>query len=104
MSRTRRRWGWRSRRLQSLAGRYAPATSGDVVRERRAEISSAGGRQMIDRWIVDSKPSTRYPIYTRANVGEVFPDPVAPLSGDFITRYSETGWRDALARFGALDH
>ncbi len=33
---------------------------------------------MIDHWIVDSKPSKRYPIYTRANVGEVFPDPVAP--------------------------
>lgn len=59
---------------------------------------------MIDRWIVDSKPSKRYPIYTRGNVGEVFPDPVAPLSGDLITLHSETGWRDALARFGALDH
>ncbi|MEY2449605.1 MAG: rifampicin phosphotransferase [Acidimicrobiaceae bacterium] len=59
---------------------------------------------MIDRWIVDSEPSTRYPIYTRGNVGEVFPDPVAPLSGDIITRGAEPGWRDALARFGALDH
>ena len=35
---------------------------------------------MIDRWIVDSEPSTRYPIFTRGNVGEVFPDPVAPLT------------------------
>ncbi|MEY2423722.1 MAG: rifampicin phosphotransferase [Acidimicrobiaceae bacterium] len=59
---------------------------------------------MIDRWIVDSEPSTRYPIYTRANVGEVFPDPVAPLSGDLITRGAEPGWRDSLDRFGAFDH
>lgn len=59
---------------------------------------------MIDHWIVDSTPSKRYPIYTRANVGEVFPDPVAPLSGDLITLHSETGWRDALARFGSNDH
>ena len=59
---------------------------------------------MIDRWIVDSTPSTRYPIYTRANVGEVFPDPVAPLSGDLITRGAEPGWRDSLDRFGAFDH
>ncbi|MEY2458268.1 MAG: rifampicin phosphotransferase, partial [Acidimicrobiaceae bacterium] len=59
---------------------------------------------MIDRWIVDSKPSSRYPIFTRGNVGEVFPDPVAPLSGDLITLYSEPGWRDSLARFGAMDH
>jgi pyruvate,water dikinase len=34
----------------------------------------------------------------------VFPDPVAPLSGDLITLHAEPGWRDALARFGALDH
>jgi pyruvate,water dikinase len=59
---------------------------------------------VIDRWIVDSKPSSRYPIFTRGNVGEVFPDPVAPLSGDLITLYSEPGWRDSLARFGAMDH
>jgi len=59
---------------------------------------------MIDHWIVDSTPSKRYPIYTRANVGEVFPDPVAPLSGDLITKHSETGWRDAFERFGSNDH
>ncbi|HEX2383032.1 MAG TPA: PEP-utilizing enzyme [Acidimicrobiales bacterium] len=58
---------------------------------------------MIDRWIVDSQPSTRYPIFTRGNVGEVFPDPVAPLSGDTIKRYAEHGWRDAFVRFGAFD-
>jgi pyruvate,water dikinase len=58
---------------------------------------------MIDRWIVDSKPSKRYPIFTRGNVGEVFPDPVAPLSGDIIKLYAELGWRDAFARFGAFD-
>ena len=58
---------------------------------------------MIDRWIVDSQPSKRYPIFTRGNVGEVFPDPVAPLSGDLIKRYAEHGWRDAFVRFGAFD-
>ncbi len=58
---------------------------------------------MIDRWIVDSQPSKRYPIFTRGNVGEVFPDPVAPLSGDIIKLYAEHGWRDAFVRFGAFD-
>jgi pyruvate,water dikinase len=58
---------------------------------------------VIDRWIVDSEPSARYPIFTRGNVGEVFPDPVAPLSGDIIKRYAEHGWRDAFLRFGAFD-
>ena len=60
---------------------------------------------MTAPWIVDSKPSTRYPIWTRANVGEVFPEPVAPLSGTIgVTNTAEPGWRDAFARFGALDH
>jgi pyruvate,water dikinase len=60
---------------------------------------------VIDRWIVDSAPSTRYPIYTRANVGEVFPDPVAPLTATMgIDACAEPGWRDALERFGAFDH
>jgi pyruvate,water dikinase len=29
----------------------------------------------IERWITDNEPSVRYPIYTRANAGEVYPDP-----------------------------
>jgi rifampicin phosphotransferase len=58
----------------------------------------------MDSWIVDSRPSERYPIYTRANVGEVFPDPVTPLSATIgITAEAEPGWRDAFARFGALE-
>jgi len=31
-------------------------------------------------WVVDNAPSERFRIYTRSNVGEVFPDPVTPLS------------------------
>src|SRR3954454_14718858 len=59
---------------------------------------------MIDRWIVDTQPSKRYPIFTRGNVGEVFPDPVAPLTATWgIARCAEPGWRDAFERFGAYD-
>ena len=58
----------------------------------------------MEHWIVDSRPSRRYPIYTRANVGEVFPDPVTPLSATIgITMHSEPGWRDAFARFGVIE-
>jgi pyruvate,water dikinase len=58
----------------------------------------------MDSWIVDSRPSARYPIYTRANVGEVFPDPVTPLTATLgITPEAEPGWREAFARFGALE-
>lgn len=56
-------------------------------------------------WIVDNEPSKRYPIYTRGNVGEVFPDVVAPLSWTvFGIPGSEQGWRDAFVSFGVLDH
>lgn len=58
----------------------------------------------MDRWIVDSQPSSRYPIYTRANVGEVFPDPVTPMSATIgIADNAEPGWRDAFARFGVIE-
>lgn len=60
---------------------------------------------MADRiWVVDNEPSARYPIYTRGNVGEVFPEAVAPLSWSLgARRASEPGWRDAFVRFGAFD-
>ncbi|MBV8958259.1 MAG: phosphoenolpyruvate-utilizing protein [Actinobacteria bacterium] len=55
-------------------------------------------------WAVDNEPSQRYPIYTRGNVGEVFPEAVAPLSWTLgAIPGAETGWRDALERFGAFD-
>ena len=35
---------------------------------------------MVDKWLVETDLSDEWDFYTRANVGEVFPDPVAPLS------------------------
>ena len=52
---------------------------------------------MVERWIADSELSTKWPIYTRANVGEVFPDPVTPLTRDTGIWLAELGWRDAWA-------
>ncbi len=59
---------------------------------------------MSDRYYVtDTSLSERFPIYTRANVGEVFPDPVTPLTSSSALFASELGWRDAWARMGAFD-
>jgi rifampicin phosphotransferase len=56
------------------------------------------------RWIVDNDPSSRYPIYTRANVGEVFPDVVMPFSWTLWgIPNTEIGWRQALVQLGAFD-
>ncbi|MEO1062140.1 MAG: PEP-utilizing enzyme [Actinomycetota bacterium] len=58
----------------------------------------------IDDWVVGSTARERFPLFTRANVGEVFPDPVMPLSDDWLIRGAEDGWRDAWVRMGAFDH
>lgn len=56
-------------------------------------------------WISDRPPSERYPIYTRANIAEVFPGVVSPLSATNDTwKSAEMGWREGLVRFGAFDH
>lgn len=57
----------------------------------------------MEPWIVGSKPSKRYPLWTRANVGEVFPDPVAPLTFSvFMKEHTEAAWRKALVDMGAF--
>ncbi len=53
--------------------------------------------------VTDTSLSTRFPIYTRANVGEVFPDPVAPATRSLLLYESELGWRDAYVRMGAFE-
>ena len=32
-------------------------------------------------WVADMEPSTRYPLYTRGNTGEVFPNVITALTG-----------------------
>lgn len=55
-------------------------------------------------WVVDQPLSTRFPVYTRANVGEVSPAPFSPLSGSMIGGpTAEVPWKKALADFGAFD-
>ena len=59
---------------------------------------------MGDRYYVtDTALSERFPLYTRANVGEVFPDPVTPLTSTSALWEAELGWRDAWERMGAFE-
>jgi len=59
----------------------------------------------IDRpWIVDSTPSTRFPVYTRGNAGEVASKVTSPLQWTTISGPpAEREWRRALVEFGAFD-
>ena len=57
-----------------------------------------------DEFVVRTKASTRFPVYTRANVGEVFIGPTTPLTSSSMSGWPfETAWRSALARVGAFD-
>ena len=51
-------------------------------------------------WFVDDEPSRRYPLYTRGNIGEVFPEVVTPLTWTVYGRQGEQGWRGAWRKFG----
>jgi pyruvate,water dikinase len=60
---------------------------------------------VVEPWLVGSRPSKRFPVWTRANVGEVFPDPVSPFTFTmFMVEHAEGGWRDALVEMGAFTH
>ncbi|MWA03225.1 phosphoenolpyruvate-utilizing protein [Actinomadura sp. LD22] len=55
-------------------------------------------------WVVDSPISTRFPVYTRGNVGEVSSRVATPLFWSMIGGMpAEREWRRALAEFGAFD-
>ncbi len=51
-------------------------------------------------WPADNRPSARWPIYTRGNVGEVYPDVVLPLEWELGGAASERAWRQGAATVG----
>ncbi len=51
-------------------------------------------------WPVDNKPSKRWPIYSRGNIGEVYPNVVLPLEWELGGLASERAWRTAAAEIG----
>ena len=63
---------------------------------------------MVNRWVVETDLSEDWDFYTRANVGEVFPDPVSPLTFFYFQNEgglggSELGFRDAFFRIGVME-
>jgi pyruvate,water dikinase len=57
-----------------------------------------------DRWITDWEPSTKYPVYTRANAGEVLPDPCSPLAWSVVWEPGVVmGWRDSQISAGTCE-
>jgi pyruvate,water dikinase len=58
---------------------------------------------MSERWITDTTPNERWPIYTRANAAEVMGDPVSPLGWTYVwERACLPAWRDAYVAAGTM--
>ena len=58
---------------------------------------------MIDRFVTDTQPSEKYRIVSRANAGEVMPDPCSPLNATMgMFEAGEQGWRDAYVVTGTF--
>lgn len=54
--------------------------------------------------IID-RTSKVFPLYSRANVGEIFPDPISPLNASIgFQACLETGWRQAFVACKVWDH
>jgi pyruvate,water dikinase len=58
-------------------------------------------RGLPDRWLIDWERSERMPFYTRANAGEVLPDPASPLGWTLVFEKGLLpGWLRGLVEFG----
>ncbi len=59
---------------------------------------------VADHWITDWDINPKFPLLTRANAGEVLPDPCSPLAWTLVFTPLLAGWRDsAVYDYGAYD-
>jgi pyruvate,water dikinase len=53
--------------------------------------------ELPDRWYCDTVPTTKFPVWSRGNAGEIWPGPISPLAGtSLFLSAGERGWRDAF--------
>ncbi len=57
---------------------------------------------MGTHWIVEGKVDPRWPINTRGNIGEVFPEVLTKLSYEIGVVPAERGWRESYRELGIL--
>ena len=59
--------------------------------------------ELPDRWFGDSQPNEKFPIWSRANAGEVYPGAASPLAATsaFFVQ-GEEGYRNSFHRNGAM--
>lgn len=56
-------------------------------------------------WPIFDRTSKTFPLYSRANVGEIFPDPISPLNASAGFQANlEPGWQDAFVACKVWNH
>ena len=66
-------------------------------------VAMGAGHSLPDRWLTDWVPSQKLPVYTRANAGEVLPDPCSPLCWTVVWEPGVVmGWRDCQIDVGTF--
>lgn len=58
---------------------------------------------MSTHWIVEGEVDPRWPLNTRGNIGEVFPEVLTQLTYHLAVRPAEAGWRAAFDDMGILN-
>lgn len=59
---------------------------------------------VADRWMTDRRPDPKFPLYTRANAGEVLPDPASPLGWTLVWEPGVVlGWADSNVNVGTMN-
>jgi pyruvate,water dikinase len=56
----------------------------------------------MKHWVIDREPSRRFPVYTRGNAGEVFPNVMSPMTGSLIGDAASEGQTRSLQGLGML--
>ena len=57
---------------------------------------------MTGIWVADTEPNERFTLYTRGNVGEVFPHVITPLTGTLIGDAIRQAQSEVLVEMGVL--
>lgn len=83
--------------MNSLPGGSPPGDS-----PQRDDVPGSAILGPPSAWPADNPPSQRWPIYSRGNIGEVYPNVVLPLEWDVGGLAAERGWRDGACRIGFL--
>ena len=66
-------------------------------------VAMSTGNSLPGRWLTDWIPSQKLPVYTRANAGEVLPDPCSPLCWTVVWEPGVVmGWRDCQIDVGTF--